>query len=232
MCCIGCTYIAQHCIRFSMRFTSIFSGYRTCLFRYQLNSLGSIQPCCHHSAGNYSNTQAITVQPRTHSLLGRESLHTGEVSCPRTQHHTTAAETHPQDLSSPMLQIIVTAPWRPACIWSIYFRCTGTLRVVTARELLILGGSFTSQSMLVRWLHHLHGHTSHKRHTVSGIEGQEINLHKPLPRMTGIEPGATAWHTTTCTIATFLGCLGSENVGAGHYKSWGRHVRVGNLNVP
>ena len=43
-----------------------------------------------------------------------------------------------------------TALWRPACIWSIYFRCIGTLRVVTARELVVLSGSFTSYSMLVR----------------------------------------------------------------------------------
>ena len=40
---------------------------------------GAYSPCCHHGAGNYSNTQAITVQPGTHSLLGRESTHTGEV---------------------------------------------------------------------------------------------------------------------------------------------------------
>ena len=85
--------------KISMRFTSIFHGCRTCSFQYQLNSLTSIQPCCHHGAGKYSNTQAITVQPGTHSLLGRASAHAGEVSGPRTQRHTAAAETCTQDRS-------------------------------------------------------------------------------------------------------------------------------------
>ena len=71
----------------------------TCSFQYQLSSLGSIQPCCHYDAGDYSNTQAFTVQTGTHSLLGQENAHAGEVSCPKTQCHTAAAETRTQDLS-------------------------------------------------------------------------------------------------------------------------------------
>ena len=74
----------------------------------------------------------------------------------------------------------------------IYFRCIGTLRVVTARELVVLSGSFMSHSMLVRRLHHLRGHASRERYTVSIVEGREINLHKPLQSTAGIEPGAAA----------------------------------------
>ena len=36
----------------------------------------SMWSCCHHAAGNYSNTQVITVQPGIHSLLGQEREHT------------------------------------------------------------------------------------------------------------------------------------------------------------
>ena len=39
-------------------FLQFFPSYGTCSFQYQLNSLGSIQPCCHRGAGNYSSTQA------------------------------------------------------------------------------------------------------------------------------------------------------------------------------
>ena len=76
----------------------VFPGYQSCQFQYQLSSLGSTQLWCHHSTGNYSNTQAITVQPGTHSLLGLDSAQTGEVPCLRTQHHTAAAKIHTSDL--------------------------------------------------------------------------------------------------------------------------------------
>ena len=52
---------------------------------------GAHSPCCHNSTGDYSNTQATTVQPGTHSVLGWEGAHIGGVPCPRTQHQTTAA---------------------------------------------------------------------------------------------------------------------------------------------
>ena len=96
-------------------------------FQYKLNSLGSIQPCCQHGTGNYSSTQAITVQPGTHSLLTWESALACKVSCPRTQRQTAAAKSRTQLRPvSTRLQTIVTAPWCPACIWSIYFRCRDT----------------------------------------------------------------------------------------------------------
>ena len=184
-----------------MRFTSIFPGYRTCSFQYQLNSLGSIQPCCHHGAGNYSYTQAVTVQPGTHSLLCRELAHTGEVSCPRTAPNRSSWDPYPRPPFSRKSQVIVTAPWRPACIRSIYFGCIGKLRVVTARELVVISGSFTSHSMSVRRLRHLRGHASHERYRVTTVEGRQRNLHNPLPRTTGIEPGAAAWQASTLPLA-------------------------------
>ena len=64
--------------------------------------------------------------------------------------------------------------------------------MVTARELVALSDSFTSHSISVRRFRHLRGHASHERYTVSNVEGREVNLHKPLPRTTGIEPGAAA----------------------------------------
>ena len=74
-------------------------------------------------AGNHSNTQAVTVQPDIHSLLGRESAHTGEEYCSRTQRHTAGAETRTKDLPVQSRRHIVTSPWCPAGIWSVYFRC-------------------------------------------------------------------------------------------------------------
>ena len=55
----------------------------------------------------------------------------------------------------------------------------GTLRVVTAREVVILSGSFTSHLKLLGRHCHLHGHMSHERYTVSSVDGQEMSLHKP-----------------------------------------------------
>jgi len=51
--------------------------------------------------------------------------------------------------------------------------------VVTARELVVLSGSFTSHSMSVRRHRHLRGHASHGRYAVSNVGGREINLYKP-----------------------------------------------------
>ena len=189
-----------------MRFTSIFPGYRTCSFQYQLNSLGSIQPCCHHGAGNYSNTQGITVQSGTHSFLCRQSAHTGEVSCPKTEAHSGSRDPYPRPVS-PKSQAAGSASWRPACIWSTHFRCIGTLRVVTAGELVVLSGTFTSHPMSVRRLRHLRGHASHDRYTVSNAEGWEIHLHKPLPAHDGDWTQGcrvTGAHATICAIAPFL----------------------------
>ena len=57
--------------------------------------------------------------------------------------------------------------------------------MVTAGELVVLSGSFTSRSMSVRRYHHLRGHASHERYIVSNVEGRELNLNKPIPRATG-----------------------------------------------
>ena len=65
---------------------------------------------------------------------------------------------------------------------------SGTLRVVTARELVVLSGSFTSQFKSVRRLRQLRGHASHERYTaaVSNVELQEIDLRRPIR---GLNPG-------------------------------------------
>ena len=47
--------------------------------------------------------------------------------------------------------------------------------------------------MSVRRHHHLHGHASHDRYTVSKAEWQELNLHKPILCAMGTEPGAATW---------------------------------------
>ena len=52
-------------------------------------------------------------------------------------------------------------------------RPIGTLRVVTARELVILSGSFTSHSKLVRQLSHLRGHAGHRRYTSPILKGEK-----------------------------------------------------------
>ena len=53
--------------------------------------------------------------------------------------------------------------------------------MVTARELVVLSGSFTSHSKSVRGLSHLRGHASHERYTASTVQRREINLHKFCP---------------------------------------------------
>ena len=44
-------------------------------------------------------------------------------------------------------------------------------------------------------------HASHERYTVSSVEGWEINLHRPIPRTPGIEPGAATWQVHTLPLA-------------------------------
>ena len=69
-----------------------------------------------------------------------------------------------------------------------YFHCgprdrpIGTPRMVTARELVVLSGSSMSNSKSVKRHRHLRGSATHERHTVSSVEDQELNLHKPLPK--------------------------------------------------
>ena len=55
----------------------------------------------------------------------------------------------------------------------------GTLRVVTARELVILSSSFMSYSMSVRWHRYLHGHAGYERHSLHCWRVRN-NLQKPL----------------------------------------------------
>ena len=58
----------------------------------------------------------------------------------------------------------------------------GTLRVITARELVVLSGSFTSHFKPVRRFRHLSGHASHERYTVSNgktVKKKLMELHMP-----------------------------------------------------
>ena len=180
-----------------MRFTSILPCMVIGPVRSSTNStpcMGSIQPCCHHGAGNYSNTQAITVQPRAHSLLSRKGAHTGKVPCPWIQHHTAATKTRSRDLPSRYKVAGSShAPRLPGRTWSVYSDIA-TLKVVTARELVVLSGSFTSHSMSVRGHRHLRGRGSPERYAVSNVEGREINRHfyKPVPQRVS-NPRPPAW---------------------------------------
>ena len=90
-------------------------------------------------------------QPGTHSLLGWESAHAGEVHVlfSNTAPHWRSRSSCPRPLR-PNLQAIVTAPRRPACIWTIIQIITGTLTVITAKEHVALSGSFTPHTKSVR----------------------------------------------------------------------------------
>ena len=75
----------------------------------------------------------MTVLPGTHSFLGRESAHTGEVSCLRTQRHTTGAETSTKDSQS---KVAGHSPRHDALrVCGVYNLDVGTLRVVTVEDL-------------------------------------------------------------------------------------------------
>ena len=52
----------------------------------------------------------------------------------------------------------------------------------------------------------LRGHANHKRYIVSNVEGREINLHRPIPRAPGIEPGAAAWQVHTLPLVLLQPC--------------------------
>ena len=156
-----------------------------------------------------THKQSLSNQVPIHSQVSRVHI---QVKCPAKDiaPNCNSRDPYPRPFS-PKSKATVTAPWRPACIWSIlYFRCIGALTVITARELVVLSGSLTSHSMSVRRLHHLRGHASHKGYTVSNVERWEINLHKPLPCMTGIEPRAAVWQVHTLPLVAVL--LLSSNV--------------------
>ena len=117
-------------------------GYRTCSVQYQLNSLGSIRPCClffFNGAGNYnSNTQAITVKPGTiYSWVVRVHMqvkylaqgHSGTLWQPRPVPKTSQSKVAGHSHHHNVLHMEYT------------LLDVGTLRVVTARELVVLSGT-------------------------------------------------------------------------------------------
>ena len=93
-------------------------------------------------------------------------------------------------------------PMTPCMYMEYIFRCIGDTEGGHCQG--VLGGSFTSYSMPVRRLRHSGVRASHERCTVSNVEGREVNLHKPLPRTTGIEPGGAAWQACTLPLALLL----------------------------
>ena len=155
------------------------------LVRFSTNSSLSraYWPCRHHGDENYSNTQAIIVQPGSHALLSRENVHTGQVPCRRTQRHTAAAKTRSRDTHR-------------ATTLCVYMECIFRYKDTEGdhcqgRELVVLSGSFTFHSLSPRWHRHLRGHASHERYMVSKVKGRETNFHKPLPQRAS-NPGPLA----------------------------------------
>ena len=94
---------------------------------------------------------------------------------------------------SPRLQAIVTAQQSPACTWSTYHLDVGTLRVVTARELVILSGSFivplniSETAPPFRWV----------MWATRGTQSPMLRARNKCPQAyftcKEIEPRATAW---------------------------------------
>ena len=138
-------------------------------------SWGAYSPFCHDGAGTIqTHKQSLSNQLPIHSEL-RECTCKWSALSKDSLPHRNNWNPHLRPLD-PMRQSIASMPQPPACIWSIMFRYVGTLRVVTARELVVLSGSFTSCSVSVRWHCDLCGHVTHERYTVSSVEGWERNL--------------------------------------------------------
>ena len=182
-------------------------GYETFLSQYQLSCLGSIQPCCHHSAGNLSDT---VTQLRNHRPIRypftpesreRERMPIQVKCLADGQRHTTAAETRTRDLSTKS-----HGPWPPRqdALHVLWGSCSDIwiLMVVTARELVVISGFFKTVPPFIR------SNASHERYTASSLEGREIHRHKPLLQRTS-NPGRLRDRCETgarycCAIASFL----------------------------
>ena len=158
-------------------------GYRTRSFQYQLSSLGSIQPCCHFLKG------LVTVQTRKQSLSYQVPIHSWvervhiQLKCLAQGHsaHRRSRDPYRRPLS-PKSQAILTAPRRPACMWSIYIlECRDTE-----------SGHCQGAAPLPQWFFHvplqvsemvppLRDHASHGRYTVSNVKGRELNFRNFCP---------------------------------------------------
>ena len=169
---------------------------------------GAYSPSCHiavlQTIFKHTNNRGPTRCPFT--PWSRECTYRWRAMPMDTAPYSSDQDPHPRPLDAKSWAVAITAQ-RPACIWSIYSDI-GTLRVVTARELVVLGGSFNmSHSKSVRLHCHLCCHSSHKRYTltVSSVEGWEANLHKPILFQMGPKPGR--WGTgVTGTQATLHYC--------------------------
>ena len=131
---------------------------------------------------NYSNTQEYHRPTKHRSILGQDSAGTGEKPRPMTQGHTAAAKIRTQDLSiQRRWPYTDAAAQRHACIYTeCIFKYIGTLRVVTAREHVVLSGSFMPHSKSLK------GTTTYvvmraTRDTVSNIEEWETKYPQASP---------------------------------------------------
>ena len=160
------------------------------MFEYQLNSLGSIQPCCHHGAGRYSNTQAIAIQNqvRTHSWVERVHI---QVKCLAQGQSATPRQPKPQPDTSRSKVAGYSHRITTHCMYMEYIvryrdleggHCQGTCRPQWF---------FTSHSNSVRRNCHIRGLASREKYTACNVEGRETSLHKPLPQRAS-NPGPVA----------------------------------------
>ena len=91
-----------HFINNSPDFTQLPPGHRTCSFIKPSQLPGEHTAWLPFSAHGTIQTQAFTVLPGTHLLLGRESARVSKVPCLGAQHHRSifgAAEDQTRDLS-------------------------------------------------------------------------------------------------------------------------------------
>ena len=150
---IGSACVVQHYPRFLCTSHQFFPDYGTCLFQYQLNSLGSIQPLLPSQCWKlfkHTSNNCPTRYPFT--PWSRECRYRWSALPKDTVSHRSSQDLLIQNRGLQLLHYDV-------------FSC-----------------SFMSSRKSVRWHYHLHGHVSHERYTVSIVERWERNLHRPLPQ--------------------------------------------------
>ena len=202
-------------------------GCGTCSFRYQPNSLGSIQlllPSRHwklfkhtsnHCPTRYPFTPGLTECTYRCSAMPKDTAPTLRQlrTTSKTSRSSVAGRSH--RTMTPYMYIEYIFRYRdtegghchvclPVHLHNMYeglisIYSTSNFLPHTARELVIFGGSFISHSVSVRWHRHLPGHASQERYTVSTVKGQEINLHK-LPLQWASNPRPPVWQALTLPL--------------------------------
>ena len=226
----GCTYIAQHYTKFLcvLHQHSLFTG--------PVRSSASLAPWGAYSPAAImalvtiqAHKQSLSNQVPIHSWVERMHMHTSDELYPKTQHHTAAAEIRTQDLT-----VVSHRPWslrhNAQHVYGAYKLDVETLGGGHCQGTCRPHSFFTFHSMSVRQHRHLRGHASHERYTVSTVEGREINLHRPLPRVTGaeLEVAARQACATMCANAPF--CIHRES-GPIEETRRAAYRRVGNTEI-